>query len=58
MSKTWLSFEQQLASLKSKGMQVGNDALATSYLERVGYYRLSGYWYPFRQFDKKIQISA
>lgn len=53
MSKTWLSFGQQLVSLKSKGMQVDNDSLATSYLERVGYYRLSGYWYPFRQFDKK-----
>ena len=52
MSKTWLSFEQQLVSLKNKGMQVDNDSLATSYLERVGYYRLSGYWYPFRQFDK------
>lgn len=53
MSKKWLSFEQQLVSLKSKGMQVDNDSLATSYLERVGYYRLSGYWYPFRQFDSK-----
>ena len=53
MSKTWLSFEQQLASLKNKGMQVDDDTAATSYLERVGYYRLSGYWYPFRQFDKK-----
>lgn len=53
MSKTWLSFGQQLVSLKNKGMQVDNDSLATSYLERVGYYRLSGYWYPFRQFDKK-----
>ena len=52
MSKTWLSFEQQLVSLKNKGMQVDTDSLATSYLERVGYYRLSGYWYPFRQFDK------
>lgn len=53
MSKTWLSFEQQLANLKIKGMQVDNDVLATSYLERVGYYRLSGYWYAFRQFDEK-----
>ena len=52
MSKTWLSFEQQLVSVKNKGMQVDNDSLATSYLERVGYYRLSGYWYPFRQFNK------
>lgn len=53
MSKTWLSFEQQLISLKNKGMQVDNDAAAISYLERIGYYRLSGYWYPFRRFDEK-----
>lgn len=52
MSKSWLSFEQQLASLKRKGMQVDNDLAAISYLKRVGYYRLSGYWYPFRQFNK------
>ncbi len=43
MSKSWLSFEQQLDSLKHKGMQVDNDVAAISYLERVGYYRLSGY---------------
>ena len=51
MSKSWFSFEQQLNSLKAKGMLVDNDAAALSYLERVGYYRLSGYWYPFRQFS-------
>ncbi len=54
MSKSWLSFEQQLISLKSKGMLIDNDVAALSYLERVGYYRLSGYWYPFRQFDDDI----
>lgn len=51
MSKSWFSFQQQLNSLKVKGMLVDNDAAALSYLERVGYYRLSGYWYPFRQFS-------
>jgi len=53
MSKSWFSFQQQLNSLKAKGMLVDNDAAALSYLERVGYYRLSGYWYPFRQFNRR-----
>jgi abortive infection bacteriophage resistance protein len=34
--------------LKSRGLGVSDDARAVAYLERIGYYRLSGYWYPFR----------
>lgn len=30
-------------------MQVGNRNLALEYLERIGYYRLSGYWFAFRE---------
>ncbi|MDO5102749.1 MAG: Abi family protein [Lautropia sp.] len=33
-------------------MQVDNDASALAYLKRIGYYRLSGYWYPMRQIDR------
>lgn len=51
MTKSWLSFQQQLNSLKAKDMLIDNEAAVLSYLERVGYYRLSGYWYPFRQFN-------
>jgi abortive infection bacteriophage resistance protein len=29
-------------------MIVTDDALAQAYLNRIGYYRLSGYWYPYR----------
>lgn len=32
-------------------MVVTDDAAAQDYLERVGYYRLSAYWYPFRVFE-------
>jgi abortive infection bacteriophage resistance protein len=46
--KPWLSYEDQLHKLIDRGMQVTNRARALDYLERVGYYRLSGYWYPFR----------
>lgn len=30
-------------------MLISDDALAQSFLNRIGYYRLSGYWYPYRE---------
>lgn len=30
-------------------MSISDDALAQSFLNRIGYYRLSGYWYPYRE---------
>lgn len=47
-SKPWLSIADQLAQLQARGMQISDVAKATDYLERVGYYRLSGYWYDLR----------
>jgi abortive infection bacteriophage resistance protein len=29
-------------------MEISNPAAARACLQRIGYYRLSGYWYPFR----------
>jgi abortive infection bacteriophage resistance protein len=46
--KPYLSFEAQLELLKNRGLEITNDAIALEYLRRIGYYRLSGYWYPFR----------
>lgn len=40
--------QDQLARLKLRGLIVSDDATALSYLQRIGYYRLSGYWYPLR----------
>lgn len=48
--RPWLSFQQQLDQLKQRGMVVTDDAAALEYLHRIGYYRLSAYWYPFRHF--------
>ena len=50
--KPWLSFSDQLQRLRDRGLVVENKAAALDYLERIGYYRLSGYWYPLRQMDK------
>jgi abortive infection bacteriophage resistance protein len=48
-SKPYLTIPQQIALLKSRGMIITNDARAASCLQRIRYYRLSGYWYPFCQ---------
>lgn len=48
-NKEWSSFQQQLDILKLRGLIVDNEPAALDYLDRIGYYRLSGYWYSFRQ---------
>lgn len=48
-NKPHLSFKEQLALLKSRGLIVTNDNIALEYLQRIGYYRLTDYLYPFRQ---------
>lgn len=47
--KDWKSYRDQLVQLAGRGMQVTDESKALDYLERIGYYRLSGYWYPFRE---------
>lgn len=46
--KLHLSYVEQLALLKSRGMHVADDAKALAVLRQIGYYRLVGYWYPLR----------
>lgn len=48
-SKPWKSYEQQLDLLVSRGLAVTDRPTALGYLERIGYYRLSGYFYSFRE---------
>lgn len=47
--KPWKSYQEQFDQLIARGMGVTDNARALDYLERIGYYRLSGYWYPFRE---------
>ncbi len=51
-AKEWKSFQEQLDLLKNRGLLVDNEPAALDYLDRIGYYRLSGYWYSFRQFEE------
>jgi len=46
--KPWRSYEEQLDLLIARGLAVTDRPKALEYLQRIGYYRLSGYWYPFR----------
>lgn len=48
--KPWKSIDEQVEILQSRGLQIEDADRAKRYLQRLGYYRLSGYWYPFRQF--------
>jgi len=47
-AKPPLSHAQQVAVLSARGLDVGSIDDAVHALQRIGYYRLSGYWYPFR----------
>lgn len=47
--KPWNSYQEQLDKLRERGLAITDDAKALDYLARIGYYRLSGYWYSFRQ---------
>ena len=48
-SKPWVSYQEQLDLLVNRGMKATDPEKALDYLERIGYYRLSGYWFAFRE---------
>ncbi|MCG5509015.1 Abi family protein [Ectothiorhodospira lacustris] len=47
--KPWKSYDDQLNQLIERGMLVTDRERALDYLERIGYYRLSGYWFACRE---------
>lgn len=48
-TKPYKNVAGQLSLLTSRGMEITDVAAASACLSRIGYYRLSGYWYPFRK---------
>jgi abortive infection bacteriophage resistance protein len=46
-TKSPLGVQGQISLLKSRGLQISDELRATRYLQNIGYYRLSGYMYPF-----------
>lgn len=47
--KSWMSYAEQLQRLIDRGMAVTDQVRALEHLERIGYYRLSGYWFALRE---------
>ncbi|MCQ9327062.1 Abi family protein [Neisseria dentiae] len=54
--KPWRDFADQVVLLESRGMQIDDSERAEKYLRRIGYYRLSGYFHVFRQWDGQNQV--
>jgi abortive infection bacteriophage resistance protein len=55
-TKPHLTFEQQVQLLIGRGLEVQDRRAAILGLRRIGYYRLSAYWYPFRDVDENGQL--
>lgn len=49
-TKAFLSYDEQADRLIARGLQ-GDRATLINHLQAVSYYRLSGYWYPYRRSD-------
>lgn len=49
--KPWLSIEQQILLMRSRGLIVNNSPETVNALRHFGYYRLSGYSYVLRESD-------
>ena len=47
--KGFKTYAEQVEILAGRGMDMGDRDAAAETLRRVNYYRLSGYWYPFRK---------
>jgi abortive infection bacteriophage resistance protein len=47
--KTATTYEQQLATLESRGLTINDRAFALHYLEHLNYYRLSAYRFPLTE---------
>ena len=50
--KPWLSYEEQANRLKERGLVFDRDYLI-DHLAEIGYYRLSGYWYIYKDPDNE-----
>ncbi len=57
-TKPALTFEQQLDQLIQRDLAVPDRQTALHALERISYYRLSGYWLPFKRPDDRFKPGA
>jgi abortive infection bacteriophage resistance protein len=56
--KPYLPLHQQVELLQARGMSVTDVERAVNCLQRIGYYRLSGYWFPFRHQEIRTNLKG
>lgn len=49
--KLHLSYPRQIGLLRARNLAINDEPAALAALQRIGYYRLVGYWFPLRQPD-------
>jgi hypothetical protein len=54
-TKPSLTFSEQADQLLSRGMVTADRETLITHLGNVSYYRLSAYWYPFREPDERLK---
>lgn len=57
-TKPWLSLEQQVTRLREHNLELSPDDQPTELLKAVGYYRLTGYLYPFRESEEYVDAAG
>lgn len=55
-SKPFLSIDDQIALMQSRGLHIPNIARAKMYLQQISYYRLSAYFLPFQSANDKFDV--
>ena len=53
-AKPWLSVDEQIDRLAGHGIEIEDRDRAAAVLQAVGYYRLTGYLYPFRESEQFV----
>lgn len=53
-TKPWLSVDQQVEKLEGRGVDVAPNERTAALLRAIGYYRLTGYLYPFRRSEQYV----
>lgn len=50
-TKPSISVSDQVDQLRDRGMVINDKEIAESHIKHIGYYRLSGYWFPYKSRD-------
>lgn len=56
-TRPWKSRAEQIALLQARGLEISDPVTADECLAKIGYYRLSGYWYSFRERDASGNVT-